>query len=74
MHSCHSDLSREGIDGCAMGIGATMEPVGATAVAIFIVISDALHRFVLAYYVVFELTTEISNSQYLRLSRNAVGR
>ena len=27
MQSCQSDLSREGIDGCAMGIGATLEAV-----------------------------------------------
>jgi hypothetical protein len=74
MHSCQSDLSREAIDGCALGIGATVEPVGAIAVAIFVVICDAVHCFALAYYVVSELTTEISNSQYLRLSRSAVGR
>jgi hypothetical protein len=27
MHSCQIDLSREAIDGCAMGIGATLELV-----------------------------------------------
>jgi hypothetical protein len=27
MHSCQSDLSREAIDGCALGIGATLELV-----------------------------------------------
>jgi hypothetical protein len=27
MHSCQIDLSREAIDGCAMGIGATVDAV-----------------------------------------------
>jgi len=36
MHSCQSDLSREAIDGCAMGIDATLELVGEITVSIFI--------------------------------------
>jgi hypothetical protein len=74
MHSCQSDLSREGIDGCAMGIGAKVEPVGAIAVAIFVVITDAAHCFALDCYIVSELTTEISSGHYYRLSRRAGGR
>ena len=27
MHSCQSDLSQEAIDGCALGIGATVDAV-----------------------------------------------
>ena len=27
MHSCQSDLSREAIDGCVLGIGATLQLV-----------------------------------------------
>ena len=73
MHSCQRDLSREGIDGCAMGIGTKVEQVGAIAVAIFVVITDAAHCFVLDCYIVSELTTEISSGQNCRLNRRLAG-
>jgi hypothetical protein len=57
-----------------MGIGAKVEPVGAIAVAIFVVITDAAHCFALDCYIVSELTTEISSGHYYRLSRRAGGR
>jgi hypothetical protein len=73
IHSCQSGLSREAIDGWATGIGATLEPVGATADAIVIAISDAGPWIALVYYVAFELSTAISTGQNFPFSRSGGG-
>jgi hypothetical protein len=73
MHGCLIEPSHDAIDGCATGIGATRKPVGATAAAIVIAISDAGPWIALVYYVAFELSTAISSDQNFPLSRSGGG-
>jgi hypothetical protein len=61
MHRCESGLSREAIDGWATGIGATLEPIEATAVDIHVVIPDAGARITRACVVLLELSIDTSS-------------
>jgi len=73
MHGCLIEPSRDAIDGCAIGIGATRKPVEATAANVAVAIADAGPWIALAYYVAFELSTAISSGQNIPLSLSGGG-